>query len=177
MSLYPSPFYNWCTCSATVDTPQPCGNTGKCVRAPHLLVKQEDSVFPCGENGIIPIAQHITLPTGVDPSTAFYTIVKISVNLSNVTIDQNNINFTSNYDPTVEGSSYSVAEIKYRVRSGSLSDTGTIVIIFKSKCTGIILEQDEYCDPCLGVLKIESEISIASEVSIGNTTDNLKITG
>lgn len=169
---------NWCSCFAKVTTPPPCSNNGKCVKAPHMLVTSDNSVFPCGTddiNGIISLTGKIVLSdNGESP---VYTIKNNSVNLLGVTIDENEIKFTGNYDPLIEGSSYLTAQIEYKVTQGDLSDTGIIDIIFKSRCIGVEPETNEYCDPCLGIVQLPDEVFISSEVSINSSTNNLKITG
>lgn len=164
---------SWCSCFPTIISPiAPCSNGGDCVRAPHMLITAENSVGPCAETGVIPITNKVLLSS--DCATPVYKIISTSVNLTGVTIDADEVTFTSAYNPATEGSSHLTAQIKYRVFCGTLSDTGTIDIIFKSNCTNTVCESDEVCDPCTGACVAETvDISVSGS---DDTSIDIQIT-
>ena len=165
-----------CTCS-NAQTYIPSGPCTKpnCLRIPHVYVKQEDSIYPCGENLIIDLSNKMSFDQNQDNSTAVFTIEEFSSNLSNpvwnLSVDRSLIQLIvdSNYDNTVgmppEGSTdHLFGKIVYRVRQGELDDIGTITIPFKSYCSEVTVTVDKYCDPCSGALvDVPVDISVTSE--------------
>ena len=161
--------YNWCSCSPTIVSAPSCHNSGKCVITPHMLIKAADSVFPCGASetsGVIPIMGKVSLKTN-STDIVVYTIVKNSINLTNVTIDEDNISFTASYNPSIDGSSYTTGQIQYRVQQGGESNVGIVDIVFKSRCSTVVCDADKVCDPCLGTC-----VDPTVDISVTAQTDN-----
>jgi hypothetical protein len=160
--------FNWCSCQATIVSTNSCKNNGQCVITPHMLIKAADSVFPCGASettGVIPIMDKVSLKSN-STDIASYTIVKTSVNLINVSIDEDNITFTASYDPLVADSSYTTGQIKYKVQQGAESNLGIIDIVFKTRCSTVSCDAGQVCDPCLGTCVDEVvDISVSSQES------------
>lgn len=136
-----------CSCFAHYTPPTPCPKLGECLKACHMLVLEDDSVYPCGETGVISMTNKVLLSNNGEAAT--YRIKEHTPNLTGVSITAAEVTFTSNYDPNVEGSSYKTAQITYEVTQGDLRTSATIDIIFKSRCKGVVCP-DGICDPCTG---------------------------
>lgn len=138
-----------------------------------MIVKASDdnSVFPCGENGIIPITGKYILPNGVDPSDAVFTTYGATNNLSNIIIDKDQITFTSSYDSSLDGANPFYGSFKYRIFYNGLADSGEIIILFKNRCENISIPNDKYCDPCTGDLLDKTVDISVNQAGDSNTVD------
>tara|TARA_R100000951_G_scaffold77779_1_gene65644 strand:- start:1523 stop:2059 length:537 start_codon:yes stop_codon:yes gene_type:complete len=168
-----------CTCSnAQTYIPNgPCTTSG-CLRIPHVYVKQEDSIYPCGETLIIDLSGKISFDLDQDNSITIFTIEEYTSNLLNplwsLSADRSSIQLTvdSNYDNSVgqpaDGSTaHLFGKLVYRIRQGELDDIGTITIPFKSYCSDVTVTADKYCDPCSGAL-----VNVPVDISVTDDTNN-----
>lgn len=152
-----------CLCYPSVTgcstTPTPSCPDGNCLRIPHLLVGAEDSVGPCGETGFIPFEDtglSTTLCSDIN-TTPVFSIVSHSEIFTNVSVNSTGITFT-----TTETNGFkSAGLIKYKVKCGIYSSTGTATIIIKNPCSGTACGQYQTCNKCTGVCEpIDSEVQI-----------------
>lgn len=125
-----------CQCIITSPPPVPCSN-GNCIYAPNMLVT---NVTACAGVSTVDLSPVVAV-CGAD--TVHYTITHTQ-NVASVSITEESIIFTpvdNNYEEGI---------IKYRIRCGNLSKTGTIIIVYKNECLSITCDENEQCDKCTG---------------------------
>ena len=120
---------------------------GNCLRVPHLLVGSDDSVGPCGEEGLVPFANTglDTTLCGLLPPT--FTILSYSDIFEDVSITSTGIYFTT----TSATSEDPVGIIEYGVSCGQYAATATVTIILKNLCVGVLCATNQLCNRCTGV--------------------------
>lgn len=161
-----------CNCKATVTSVPKCPDSelSECVDACNLLVSADNSVGPCGENGVIDISDKYTVPDG---STPVFQIVKHSDNITNVVITSTQITFTSDYS---EGKDYRSATLEYKIITGILSDKGKVVIIFNPNGNELECVNGQEYNPCTGNCDdIVSDISLTDESSSTSGSGGLSL--
>lgn len=125
-----------CQCIIT-SPPPPTSCSGSCIYAPNMLVT---NVTACAGVSTIDLSPVVTM-CGND--TVHYSITTTQ-NVSNVSITETAITFTpvnNNYEEGI---------IKYRIRCGHASESGTIIIVYKNECLAITCDSGEICDKCTG---------------------------
>jgi len=136
-------------CFPQILAPTPTSKKGKCPKCivlPNMVVSPENSVYPCGETGFIPF-EGSGIELGLcGNETVQYLIHSHSNTVTNVSINDQGITFTS----TNEAAQIKVANIKYIVTCGKYSAMGSIDIIFKSRCLNVFCGEEKKCDPCTG---------------------------
>ena len=126
-----------CQCIITSPPPVPCNN-GNCIYAPNMLVT---NVTACAGVSTIDLSPIVTV---CGTNTIYYSISKTS-NVSNVSITEDSITFTP------ENNDYQEGIIKYRIKCGNQSKTGTIVIVYENNCLPITCDSGELCNKCTGL--------------------------
>lgn len=168
-----------CTNPVVSYTKPPCVQDN-CIRAAHIYVKQEDSIYPCGETLLIDISNKIFFDSKQDNSIATFEVISHSSNLRDLSFitnpDNSIIQFqvTSNYGG-YPSKDYLWGTVVYKVRQGMLSDIATITIPFKSHCTSIDIPNDKYCDPCTGDL-IDKPVNISVSQTDTSSSVNISVT-
>ncbi len=152
-----------CKCLTTI-TSSPPTCKGDCIYTPNMLV--HDSVTACDTLGTIDIKPSIAK---CGTTTPIYSIYSYK-NVSNVVISPTTITFVpvnNNYEP---------GEIKYMIKCGILSRIGTILILYKNKCTGTCT-QAETCNKCTGDCTPlpDGDLSFGDSTTISYNSDGLII--
>lgn len=125
-----------CNCLVT-SPPPPTSCSGSCIYAPNMLVT---NVTAC--DGVSTILLSDKVVTVCNTSEVSYTIVKTE-NVSGVSITEDSILFTPVNNDYAEGI------IKYRIRCGFLSRTGTIIVVYENNCINNC-DTNEVCNKCTG---------------------------
>lgn len=150
-------------CFPQILSPTPESKKGKCPNClvlPNMVISPENSVYPCGQTGFIPF-EGTGMELGIcGTNTPQFLIHSHSNTVTNVSINQNGITFTT----TSEAAEIKIANIKYLVTCGKYSAMGNIDIIIKSRCLNVFCAPDEYCDQCTGDC-IEKQ----SDLDVNNT--------
>jgi hypothetical protein len=164
-------FFSSCCCfpsSESCSTPAGC-DYGPCLVASHILLCEEDSVA-CNESGHI-LWENTKISTEVCTGEPTFTIISHSDNLTNVNVNSTQLNFS--VVDGINGADERVGKITYRISCDGLSTEGTVTILIKSNCHGVICGNGTVCDDCSGeCVAISPDISTSSS----DATPDLSIT-
>lgn len=154
---------NCCLCYGTQVGSNPCVPTvsdpcpTNCIYAPSIVVSESNSVYACGETGLIPFENLEFGLTVCGTDQVNYSIVSYSAELTSVSIDSNGITFTSTdaAADTLRGT------LTYKVDCGEYATLGNVTIIFRSRCANVMCGTGLECDECTGNCDpIDVDISI-----------------
>lgn len=150
-------------------TSDPCPTN--CLYAPSIVVSESNSVYPCGEAGLIPF-DNLDFGTTICGENALtYSIVTYSAEVTSVSITSDGIAFTS----TDAAADTLRATITYRLDCGGYATMGNVTIIFKSRCANVLCAAGFNCNGCTGDCDpIDVDISI--EAGSDNPIIDLQIT-
>jgi len=141
-----------CKCTGIVSNPNPCPAAAiascSCIEVCNILIGTSNSVLPCNVAGSVDITSAFTLPCSNCDSPVF-SIISISDNLKNVSINATTVNFTSDWQ--TGDSSYDVGTIVFQIKCDLLVDQGTITILFKRAGEPNDCTATQTYNPCTGV--------------------------
>jgi len=145
-------------CNPCATPSDPCPSN--CIYAPSIVISEDNSVDPCGETGQIPF-ENLTFGLSIcedDPIT--YSIVSHSVEVENVSIDEDGITFTS----TNAAADTLKATLVYKVSCSSYATLANVTIIFKNPCINVMCSSSEDCNRCTGNCEpAEVDISLSTD--------------
>ena len=138
---------NPCSCLCTYVPPvQPCTSKTGCLRLGYLIVKPENSVGPCGQQGVVSFSCF-------DFSGCCTKDVKIVVDYNSApdklivnSVTKTGLTFTT----TNAANAGDKIKIRIKATCCDLGDYGEITIFIKDLCDCTVCEAGYTCDKCTG---------------------------